>query len=346
MNDSKVGSRTDVQKLTISVGIEAYNQGQYLAETLDSLLSQTVPPHEIVVSDDHSTDETSEVLRRYEGRVRVIRPNEHLPMTAGFNFLVENLGGDWFSVLGSDDVAEPRFVEHLSRAIRWNRDAVMVRGGWLWMSLLGRTTGHKRLWSTASVTRAPQTFLEELKGPKAWLSAVLCRRSAWLEVGGFPTSLRHSFDWGLYLRLSARGPFVTTHRVVARCRTGYPHSKRVSRLVDAAHDERVIAMEIVPEVAKSLGLSAGAALSRAAEYRLEVMLFQAGLGTDADVRARVATELRPLAIAVGRERLLDDFMAGMPVATRVHVRKLASGASVINAQVRSVGDRFIRLGRS
>ena len=332
--------------MIISVGVPAYNQGQYLADTLDSLLSQTVPPDEIVVSDNHSTDETPEVLRRYEGRVRVIRPHEHLPMTAHFNFLVGNLGGNWFSLLGSDDIAEPRFVEHLSRAVTWDRDAVMVRGGWLTMSPLGRSAGHHRLWSTASVTRTPRSFLEELQGPKTWLSAALCRRSAWLEVGGFPTLLRHSFDWGLYLRLSATGPFITTHRIVARCRTGYPNSKLIGRLVDKAHDERVIALEIAPAVAKILGLSADPAMNRAAEYRLKAMLFEADLATDAAIRARVATELRPLATALGHERLLDDFTAGQPVATPVRFRKLASGVPVINAQARTVGDRFIRLGRS
>ena len=76
--------------MSVSVGVPVYNQGQYLAETLDSLLAQTMPPDEITVSDNHSTDETAEVLRRYEGRVRIIRPPEHLPMTAHWNFVVQN----------------------------------------------------------------------------------------------------------------------------------------------------------------------------------------------------------------------------------------------------------------
>ncbi len=332
--------------MRISVGIPSHNQGQFLAEALDALLTQTVPPHEIIVSDDHSNDGTTEVLRQYEGRVQVIRPPERLSMVAHFNFLVEHMSGDWFSVLGGDDIAEPRFVEHLSRAAARERDAVLVRGGWLLVSQFGRPSGHHRLWSTATVTRAPQSFVEELLGPKQCLSAVLFRRSAWLEVGGFPASLRHSFDWGLYFRLSVMGSFITTHRTVAKFRTGYPNSKLISRLVDKAHDERVIALEIAPAVARILGLSAGPAMSRAAEYRLKAMLYEADLATDAEVRARVATELRPMAIAFGQGRLLEDFTARKPVATPIRFRRLVSGVSVINAQVRSVGDQFIRLGQS
>lgn len=332
--------------MSISIGIPSHNQGEFLAEALDALLKQTVPPDEIVVSDDSSTDQTIHILRQYEGRVRIIRPPQRLSMVAHFNFLVENMRGDWFAVLGGDDVAEPGFVEHLSRAAASQRDAVLVRGGWLLWSQTGRLTGHHRLWTTATVTRAPQNFLQELRGPKACLSAVLFRRSAWSDVGGFPGSLRLDFDWGLYLRLSAAGPFVTTHRTVVRFRTGYPSGKLISRLVDKAHDERLVALEIVPTVARILGLSAGAAMSGAAKYRLNAMLSEADLAIDMDLRARVAAELRPVAVALGWGQLLDDFTAGMPVTTPVHFRKLASGASVINAQLRTIGDRLNGLGRS
>jgi glycosyltransferase involved in cell wall biosynthesis len=341
-----IGKSARNRRMSISVGIPSHNQGQFLTEALDALLNQTVPPDEIVVSDDSSTDGTTEILRRYEGRVRVIRPPQRLSMVAHFNFLVENMTGAWFSVLGGDDVAEPRFIEHLARAASREPDAVLVRGGWLLVSQAGRLTGHHRLWTTATVTRAPQSFLEELRGPKPCLSAVLFRRSAWSEVGGFPASLRHSFDWGLYFRLCTMGPFVTTRQTVVSFRSGYLKSKLIGRLVDKAHDERVIALEIAPTVAKTIGLSAGPAMSRAAEYRLKAMLYEADLATDPDIRARVATELRPLAIALGQDRLLVDFAAGKPVATPARFGKLARGASVINAQVHTVGDRFIRLGRS
>lgn len=331
--------------MRISVGIPSHNQGEFLAQALDALLSQSVPPDEIVVSDDSSTDGTAKILRRYEGRVRVIRPPKRLSMVAHFNFLVENMGGEWFAVLGGDDVAEPQFVEHLLRAATKHPNAVLVRGAWLLASQTGRIVGRHRLLTTANVTTAPRSFLEELRGPKPCLSGVLFRRSAWTEVGGFPESLRIGFDWGLYLRLSAMGPFVTTHRTVVRFRTGYPSSKVIGRLVDKAHDERVIALEIAPTVARILGLQAGSAMNRAAEHRLIAMLSEADVAIDHDVRVRVATELRPLAVVLGRERLLDDFTAGKSVPTPQGSGRLVRGASVINAPAHTIRDRFIRFCR-
>ncbi len=331
--------------MRISIGVPAYNQGQYLAETLDSLLNQTVPPAEIVVSDNHSTDETPDILRRYEGRVRVIRPPEHLPMVAHWNHVVENLTGDWFSLLSSDDVAKPDFVRHLSRAVARDQNAVLVRGGWTTILPSGRRTGRCLLLSTSSVTEPPRTFVEQLNGPRASFAAFMCRRSAWTEVEGFPSSLRIYGDWGLWLRLSAVGSFVTTHRVVSLYRTGYPTRRHSERAVDSAHDEREIALHIVTSVAEQFGPAMRPLVQCAAARRLTMFLAQMSeLVADRELRSQIAAELRPVALATGQESMLGVFIAGGQVARPVRLRKLASGASVIAAQLRTVGGRLRRLG--
>ena len=49
----------------ISVVIPAYNAAKYVAEAVESALGQTLPPLEVIVVDDGSTDETEAVLRPY-----------------------------------------------------------------------------------------------------------------------------------------------------------------------------------------------------------------------------------------------------------------------------------------
>ncbi len=66
----------------LSIGIPAYNQGEYLRETLASLVHQVDASTEIVVSENHSTDNTPAVLEEFAGRVRVVRPPVHMPMMA------------------------------------------------------------------------------------------------------------------------------------------------------------------------------------------------------------------------------------------------------------------------
>ena len=54
--------------IPISVAMATYNGGKYLAEQLDSILSQTHKPAEIIVCDDQSTDNTSEILEKYHNK--------------------------------------------------------------------------------------------------------------------------------------------------------------------------------------------------------------------------------------------------------------------------------------
>lgn len=66
-----------------------------------------------------------------------------------------------------------------------------------------------------------------------------------------------------------------------------------------------------------------------------------------EVRGIVVDERRPLAVATALEPELDDFITGKPLRRLARFRRLASGASVVDARPRTVGDRFIRLrGRS
>ena len=59
--------------LSVSVVIPVRNRERWIARALDSAFAQTVPPAEVIVVDDGSTDGTMDVVDRYGERVRVLR---------------------------------------------------------------------------------------------------------------------------------------------------------------------------------------------------------------------------------------------------------------------------------
>ena len=73
-------------RVKISIGIPTYNQAEYLEETILSVLNQTVAAYEIVVSNNHSTDDTEKILDKYSDVIRVIQPPTHLTMVENWNF--------------------------------------------------------------------------------------------------------------------------------------------------------------------------------------------------------------------------------------------------------------------
>ena len=66
-----IESRADKSDLPlVTIVTPAYNQADYLSETIDSVLAQDYPNIEYIVIDDGSTDCTSEILKQYDGRIR------------------------------------------------------------------------------------------------------------------------------------------------------------------------------------------------------------------------------------------------------------------------------------
>lgn len=114
----------------LAIGIPTYNQAAFLGQTLKSLLNQRVAPSQIVVSDNHSTDDTGKVLAEFRHDVTVISPPTHQRIYEHFNFVASRLEDEWIALLGSDDIAKPTFVEDLSAGTTRVPDAVLVRAGY------------------------------------------------------------------------------------------------------------------------------------------------------------------------------------------------------------------------
>lgn len=164
----------------ITIGIPTYNQSQFLAETLDSALAQTVPC-EIIVVNDGSTDATRQVLDEYEDKVTVIhQTNRGLP--AARNTAIMNAAGDWFLPLDSDDILEPNCVERILQVIEDVPEADVVAPSFQTFGVVNQAT-----------MLMMRPTLEDFKsGNKVGYCSAI-RKSALLEVGGY--SPRMVWGW-------------------------------------------------------------------------------------------------------------------------------------------------------
>lgn len=99
----------------ISVIVTSFNYANYLRAALDSVLSQTRPPHELIVVDDGSTDASRSILESYSDRVKVILgPNKG--QAASFEIGFRASSGDVIIFLDADDALKPEALETLQRA--------------------------------------------------------------------------------------------------------------------------------------------------------------------------------------------------------------------------------------
>jgi GT2 family glycosyltransferase len=215
-------------------------------------MEQDIEPLEIVVSDNHSTDETSRVLADLSKHITIIRPSEHLPMMEHWNFVASNLSGDWFSLLSSDDVALPNYVRTLLRGATGSPEAVLVRAGWENINEFGKTISRRYLLSVRERVKPPATLLENIQGPKGSFAAFATKRIVWKRVGGFPESCRLFGDWGYWIRISPHGDFIYESELISQYRINYREGLSCTRFWDATADEIEICTQILPAAWREL----------------------------------------------------------------------------------------------
>ncbi|HQT75849.1 MAG: hypothetical protein B7Z80_26995 [Rhodospirillales bacterium 20-64-7] len=104
--------------MKISVVVPTYNRADLLPVTLDAILAQTLPPHEVIVIDDGSCDETPSVLRHYASAVRG-RTIENAGELVARNTGLRMATGDLVSFCDSDDLWRPDLLA--SMAELWRR---------------------------------------------------------------------------------------------------------------------------------------------------------------------------------------------------------------------------------
>ena len=112
----------------VSLGVPVYNGERYLAETLDSLLAQTLQDFEIVISDNASTDRTREICQSYEAkdpRIRYFHNQQNIGAARNFNRVFKLARAPLFHGGACDDIYEPQFLERCVEALDRHPEVVI-----------------------------------------------------------------------------------------------------------------------------------------------------------------------------------------------------------------------------
>lgn len=110
----------------VSIIIDSYNYGRFLAETIDSALNQNYPHTEVIVIDDGSTDNSREVMERYGNRI-IPLAQENRGQAAAFNEGFRHSRGDVILFLDSDDTLFPSAATNAVEALNDDR---IIKAHW------------------------------------------------------------------------------------------------------------------------------------------------------------------------------------------------------------------------
>jgi glycosyltransferase involved in cell wall biosynthesis len=185
----------------VSVVIPTHNHARFLAKAIDSALSQTHAPSEVIVIDDGSTDNTPEALSGYGNRIRTVRqPNRGV--AAARNAGVALASGEFLAFLDADDVWLPTKLERQVARFREEPDLGLVHCGVEEIdedgALLRRVQDGLDGWVADAMLMFKRSVI--LGGG----SGAMIPLALFKEAGGFDEVLSTSADWDLYYRVARR----------------------------------------------------------------------------------------------------------------------------------------------
>lgn len=231
--------------MIVSIVVPAYNAEEYLPETVESILSQTVSEWELIIVNDGSQDATKTLAEQFaarDSRIRAVhQANTGLPGARNRGYEESSPQTRFVSFLDADDLWEPNTLEVLIAALDAHPEAVAAHAIARFINeqsephrigSLERAIQHRKAVVNGQVTAwpsdAPTTFsVLAINCCIVTAGLVLLRRTALEAVSGasalfdpMPSLPRASLeDWDLWLRLAQRGEFAVVGETLLNYRS-------------------------------------------------------------------------------------------------------------------------------
>ena len=183
----------------ISVVLPTYNGEKYIGEALESAFAQTLPPFEVIVVDDGSTDDTGKIVGRYGDRVRYIAQTNR-GVAGAYNTGIAAATGDLVAFLEHDDLWAPEKNALQVQAFERQHVGLVFCP----VSLLAEGQASKTNSLELDDGEGLYGFADFFKQNRILnCSTVMIKRGLLSQVGGFREDLRLGFDYDLWLRVLA-----------------------------------------------------------------------------------------------------------------------------------------------
>jgi glycosyltransferase involved in cell wall biosynthesis len=188
----------------VSVVMAVHNYAKYLSGAVRSILEQTYTDFEFIIVDDGSTDRTAKILERFareDSRIRLLsQPNRGL--TVSLRRGIESASAPLIARMDGDDISLPRRLEVQVRYLHEHPEVVALGGQILLIDPYGGYLGSRERELHHD---AIDTGLLAGDGAAIYHPALMLRRSAYDQVGGYDEVYRTAQDLDLFLRLGEIG---------------------------------------------------------------------------------------------------------------------------------------------
>jgi glycosyltransferase involved in cell wall biosynthesis len=203
----------------ISIVTPSYNQGQYLEDTILSVLGQGYPNLEYLIYDAASTDNSVEIIKMYENQLCYWVSEKDKGQADAINKGFAKSTGEILMWLNSDDVLMPNVLDFIAKQYMDKGDGIYF-GNCIHFkeSCLGGLYAHGSnvlLYCRSNALELVDTIIQ----PSSFWS-----RKVWLQTGDLAANFHFGFDWEWFLRAKSKNiPFYPLNKTIAMYRIHDAH---------------------------------------------------------------------------------------------------------------------------
>ncbi|GJL81768.1 MAG: glycosyl transferase [marine bacterium B5-7] len=178
----------------VTIVTPSYNQGQYLEETIRSVLLQGYPNIEYIVNDGGSTDNSVDIIRKYEKWLCHWVSESDNGQSHAINNGFKKGTGDIFAWLNSDDIYKENALKNVVKTFIQNSDVRVAIGQCIWVDQYRSPIRIKK-----SICLDPVHFLRGGGGPGQ--PGVFFHQNVLRDVGLLDECLHYVMDWDYWIRI-------------------------------------------------------------------------------------------------------------------------------------------------
>ncbi len=268
----------------LSVYITSYNQKAFLIEAIESVINQTLKPHQIIIIDDCSSDGSQDIIEQYTAR----HPNLIMPIFNSTNMgiarsrihALQNVTGDFVSYLDGDDRYLPTKLEKELMLLLQNPEASIAFSNYFYIEPDGTRNG---VW--AEHDRPPQGYVFHKVFSRAFPKKNLYRNElvnyqAWKSIGFHDPHITIYEDYDMRIRMTKSLRTVYCNEPLSEYRL---HEAGLSRAGGVQH---LASLDYIYQKNRHLLHDAHEAVRTSVQHKLEAVLADISKTTSKQLQAK------------------------------------------------------------
>ncbi|WP_051560560.1 glycosyltransferase family 2 protein [Clostridium beijerinckii] len=227
----------------VSIIIPTYNRAKCISRAIESAIQQTYKDIEIIVVDDNSRDETSNIVETYTknySNIKYIKHSVNKGGSAARNTGVRNSNGDIIAFLDSDDELAKDKIEKCIRIFNEKKDVAMIYTDVYFINEINKKEYIKERedWDNSYLKLLRNNII-------GGTSSIVVTKEAFSKINGFNESLPSCQDWDFYIRLARN---YRPYRLAEPLTKYYIHPESISGNKNNAINGHLYIMEEVKSI--------------------------------------------------------------------------------------------------